>query len=483
VGVAVNSVVVKASDGLLSANKTIVLTVTAAVSGNTFYIEPGVVNYDGALNGVQAGDTVIIRAGIRGPLKLTNVNGTASADVTVKNESTGIATISGSKTFILELSTCNYLTIDGSNYSGATYGIKVQRSSSTAAGTAIIKCSNLCKFITIKYVEVDGKVVSWSGAPAPGIPTGIQLQHNELSRVGALAGQFQEGRTVDHCYIHNTAGEGIYCGPNYTATILPMKGITITNNRIEDTGRDGVQTKQGWEGTTLISGNTIKRAGRNRYDRDAGQLFGISVTGGGGTVRNNKIYDCGESGIQGYMQNGPDDGVAYSGYANSPYASFPLYIYNNLVVNVGTSTQANANKGNGIIVGSDTTGVADTRVPFVPYIYSNTIVDTSDAVGSQAYGINIGSNEDVGFARNNLIVNFTNAVSNGNGSTVSENTTSSAPASLFVNYDNANTYALSDFHLLAATAAVGGTAGTHYSTTDIDGTTRVSPDRGCYEYV
>jgi hypothetical protein len=232
-----------------------------------------------------------------------------------------------------------------------------------------------------------------------------------------------------------------------------------------------------WEGVTLVEGNTIKRAGRNRYDRDKGQLHGISVTGGGGTVRNNKIYDCGESGIQCYMQHGPDDGTTYTGYG--AYTQFILEIYNNLIVNVGTTTETNSLKGNGITVGSDSA----LRVPFLPHIYSNTIVDTSDPSGAQAYGISIGADEDAGFARNNLIVNFQNPTLNGNGSTFSDNTTSSSPSSLFVRYDNGSTYALSNFHLLAATAAAGGTAGTHYSTTDIEGTARVSPDRGCYEYV
>jgi hypothetical protein len=244
--VGVNAVVVRASDGLLTASKTIQLTVTAAaVAGDTFYIESGVVTYDGAANGVNSGDTVIIRAGTRGPLRIQNLNGNSSADITVKNESTGVATISGSATFILHVVDCNYVTFDGSNYSGATYGIKVQRSSSSASATALVKISNLCKYISFTYMEVDGKVTNWTGSPAPGIPTGIQLQHNELIRTGALAGQFQEGRTVDHCYIHNVAGEGIYAGPNYTATSMPMKGMTLTNNRIEDTGRDAIQPQVG----------------------------------------------------------------------------------------------------------------------------------------------------------------------------------------------------------------------------------------------
>lgn len=177
------------------------------------------------------------------------------------------------------------------------------------------------------------------------------------------------------------------------------------------------------------------------------------------------------------MQHGPDDGTTYTGYG--AYTQFILEIYNNLIVNVGTTTETNSLKGNGITVGSDSA----LRVPFLPQIYSNTIVDTSDPSGAQAYGISIGADEDAGFARNNLIVNFQNPTLNGNGSTFSENTTSSSPSSLFVRYDNGSTYALSDFHLLAATAAAGGTAGTHYSTTDIEGTTRVSPDRGCYEYI
>lgn len=454
-----NSVIVRASDGALTANKTIALTVTAASTGQTFTIPQGTATYNASA--VQPGDVIVIEGdvnGNRGPLKITNANGSASSRITIRNPTTKRVNVGATATggYIFELNSSGYVTIDGSAYSGATYGLNFTRPAASSSVTSFVKFTGQCSNITMRYFEVSGKQTTFVSAVTP---IGVSAQDKSLL---LATQQWRENLTFENFYIHDVAGEGLYIGNNFSDGCIPMRNIIVSNGTVTNTGRDGCQVKGWWEGTNSISGLTISNCGRNSNDQ-AGQRFGISLLSGTGDVYNNVITDIGESGIQVYVQNGPNAATSYTGYGT--YATFAADVYNNVVARTGLVDTGTVNTGNGITAGTD----AAARTDPVVSIYNNTVVNAEGA------GVNIGSDiSSSSVVQNNILLGNGSATSNGSGATINNNLTTGAQSSVFVAPE------LDNYHLSGEQAVTAGLT----SASDIEGTSRAgTASKGAYEYV
>ena len=87
---------------------------------------------------------------------------------------------------------------------------------------------------------------------------------NDLSvKRNAHPGLWREGILIEDNYIHDVESEGMYVGPNYQDGDLPLRNIEIRNNRVEDIGWDGINTKSMWAGDNSIHHNDVRRAGKN----------------------------------------------------------------------------------------------------------------------------------------------------------------------------------------------------------------------------
>jgi hypothetical protein len=457
--VGAQSMVVKADDGALSANKTINLNVTEVSTGAEFFIESGVPTYDAAVAGVQPGDIITIRrgTGTRGPLKIQNLNPTG-APVTIRTDPNGQvimrASVTSSGGYIFQLTNCHNFEFDGST-SGVTYGLKVMYSSATNPGrpTAFVQFSGSTDDFEMHHVHVDGGFPAQaSGSPA------IGMQYNDHS-INLGSGLFNDGIEIHHCLIENIATEGMYLGPNWVDGDRPLKNVQIHHNTLKNVGWDGIQGKAWWEGTNAIYNNTLTDCG-NRLSETQAQLCGISVLSGPVSIYNNKVFGAGQQGIQAFTSSGPPDGYNSNGYG--PYDEFIAYIYNNVVVDSGQ--QGGSIAGTGITVGQ-TAGT----VPVSGRVYSNTVVNCNDT------SITNNGNGAGDFTKNNICVG--NDANTPTGATQTGNTVTGTPSSLFVAPE------LNNYHLLAETAAVTGSIGTDYSTTDLEGTSRAgTASRGAYEY-
>lgn len=496
--VGINSIIVRASDGLLTKNKTIQLTVTAAATGNTFYIGTGVPTYDAAAAGVQPGDTIVISrgTGTRGPLVIQNAVGTAAAHINIIPDPTGTVTIRRSSPsatgFVLRFKALQYVDINGYR-AGATRscGLKVMYATNSVAGTGTankdgpscwIKYDGQMRHVSIQYVEVDGGFVYSNSADDRGIGygfEGIGIQgHDNL--VLAASGKWQENLTFSHMYVHNTAGEGFYIGPNFTVGAIPLRNIEVSYNYVANCGGGAIQGKCWFEGTNSMHHNEAYDCGNNA---PTPQRSGIVIASGTGSIYNNIVFreasitnklnnpsiGGNPSGIQFYIYNGPAASTLAHGYYG-PYTSFEATAYNNLVVDVGNNyLNSNGQSSHGITIGTNTT------LKHVVSLYNNTIVNASDT------GIIVNAALSGSFVRNNI------AVANGQaqvsasavtsaGGTVSDNTTTGTPAALFAETGVGN-------YRLSAEIAAAGTYGTHIAATDLDDVTRSATySRGAYEY-
>lgn len=432
----------------------------------------------------QAGDIIELAAGTHGKLTVT-LNGSASGYVTLRASRSARVTISAATSFVFTYASCSYLTIDG-GVIGTQYGLLFTAPSSSSGVGHFVKCSGRSHHITIRNFEIDGKVTSWSGTPAAAIPIGLGLHDNTLLRANNNS-VFHHDILVENFYAHSLRGEAIYGGPNWTTGAVPMKDVTIRNGVIEDTGRDGIQVKAPYEGTNVVDNVVCRRVGRNNYDRDAGQLFGISIACGTARVSNCRIYDSGESGIQFYTQNGPFVDTAFDGYG--PYTEFAVEAYNNLVVRAGSGLARTgkvmgqapapagcsaANAGNGIVAGADTDTNAAGKgmVPPLPNFYNNTVANC------EQYGINIGSRcKAGGVVSNNVLIGNGTALNLGVTTTNVGNYSTGTP---FANPSNTFNASGDDYHLTLARPV----SGTAVAAVDLDGDARslATADSGCYEY-
>jgi hypothetical protein len=320
---------------------------------------------------VNPGDTLTIAAGTRGPLKISNCQGADGKRITIRNDSRGSEPVvirrdSGSGGgFVFSCTNCTYIDIDGSQKwqgapQGKTYGIKVTMTGG-GSPSAFMRIAGLSRFVTIRNVEIDG---AWPSVSKDGI--GLSINDHTIKRA-AHPGLWREGILVEHNYVHNVQGEGMYIGPNYREGDLPLRNVEIRYNRVEDTGWEGINTKSMWSGNNSIHHNVVLRAGSNGGAvNKPTQYSGINNNAGTVKIYNNWVEKTGQHGIQVWTVDGPKVGEGVG--------PFDVRIWNNVIVDAGSLWKPHMANSYGINVGA----MAGCERPDAA-IFNNTIVQSRES--------------------------------------------------------------------------------------------------------
>ena len=195
---------------------------------------------------------------------------------------------------------------------------------------------------------------------------------------------WREGILIEDNYIHDVALEGMYVGANYGDGDLPVRNVEIRNNRVEDIGFDGINTKSMWAGDNRIHHNIVRRAGKNSArSSDSSQYSGIKNNAGTVKIYNNWVESTGQHGIQSWTHQGPR--------ASEGKGPFEAEIWNNVIVGAGELWRSFMGDSFGISVGAQ----AGTEKP-IPSIYNNTIVD------SRRSAISVTRDAAAGVVRDNI---------------------------------------------------------------------------------
>lgn len=358
------------------------------VSASTASVDCGTFN-----GGVSPGDSITLASGDRGPLIIRNCEGTSASPIVVRNDSAGDRptvirrTSAGSGGFVFTCRDCVNVVIDGlSKWRGAPQdaycgapagktgcGIKVTSVVSGDEPSTYLMLEGLTTKITVRGVEIDGRASTLG-------TRGIGIQQNDHAMKAAnYPGRWRENILYEKNYIHDVFGEGLYIGPNWPDSGIPLRDITIRENLVEDTGRQNIQLKSALAGTNLIHHNVVRRSGLRGEE---GQGAGISVFEGG---RNTRIHNnwIEASGIQGIQH--------YNMYITSDQGLFASEIFNNVIYDSGKRFGA-VGSGHGISVGSRA-GSAEIR----PVVYNNTVVKTA------GNGIDFNAQVKQGVARDNIV--------------------------------------------------------------------------------
>jgi hypothetical protein len=327
-------------------------------------------------------------SGQRGPLSIRDCNGTQSNPIIIRNDPRGNGPVvirkssGGSGGFIFSCNSCIGVAIDGSAKwqgapAGKTHGIKVTMTGG-GSPTVFLAIRGLSRFVTIRNVEIDG---AW-----PRLANyGFALRINDLDvNRSAYPTLWREGILIEDNYIHDVAMEGMYIGPNYNDGDLPLRNIEIRNNRVENTGHEGINTKSMWAGDNRIHHNIVIGAGKNTSSSSkSSQYSGIKNMSGTVKIYNNWVEATGQHGIQVWTQEGPRP--------SEGKGPFEAHIWNNVIVDAGEYWRSFMNGSYGIYVGAQ-----DGREKPVPFIYNNTIVNARQSA------IHVTKNAGAGFVRDNI---------------------------------------------------------------------------------
>ncbi len=397
--------------------------------------------------GVKPGESVCVRGGDRPWLRLQEFVGAENQTIEIRNCEGQVNIDNEDRGYGLTVERSRYVRVTGSGDPDHTYGFKVRAARTgpdySASGVLI---GDLSSDIAADHIE------SYESGFA-----GFSVKTDPRCDGSANLGEFvMYDSRIDHNYIHDTRGEGIYFGSTgyggreYTCDgekvlLFPHEhhGAQIHDNRIENTGWDGAQIGVTPQDCAFYR-NIIRNVGLEGVQY---QQQGLQVGGGSAcSIWGNVLID------------GPTNGLFIFGVADTD-------IYNNLVVGFG---------GAGIYI-NDQKLDFDARIRVV----HNTVHSAGDR-GIVAFVALLGASE----ARNNVVTGSGELLAVGGEIpefVLEGNVTAEDPSSLgFVDVGSDDFHLLEDSPLRDAGLALPGLM----VDIDLDGTPRDDGalDVGAFEY-
>ncbi len=349
---------------------------------------------------VDPGDILQIAGGVRSNLVIRDCQGTAASPITIRNDVTDtepaiLEKTAGGATNWLECTNCINVVLDGTgkynsadagtcgvdedrNEGRTQCGIVLRTDGAATCAVAWIRFNGLSSNYTIKGVEIDG--TGCTGAPGVGITAndgqiksgydGDGTYGNDAAENGGI---WREDIIITQNYIHDTgdtAGEGMYIGPNGGQDELPLRRVEISYNLVENVGSDGIEVKYWLQGPNYIHHNHVYSTG-NGTPAETGQHKGIgSIDGGEVEIYANYVEAAGSSGISCSISEAVVDGAS----VEPDIGPYYCLVYNNIVVDAGV-----VSGGKGVTFLRNTSTTGGTRAQISPArAYHNTVVSASD---------------------------------------------------------------------------------------------------------
>lgn len=265
----------------------------------TYVVPAGASIVDGAVLGLKPGDVIGLDARVRyGSLHFKNIVGTLDNPIIIRNCG-GVTTIDGTgKGFSIKTDRSAHFRITGGNVKNF-YGIVV------TGGHMGIQLGGLSTHFEVDHVEVGNSGFA-----------GIMAKTDPGCDEATWRGNFlMKGVSLHNNYIHDTGGEGIYAGNSFFMGMdtpcgvkLPheIHYIRIFGNILRNTGWEAIQLGCATKGAS-IHANTIENYGTANVKV---QNNGIQIGAGTGGVCYNNLIKGGTG--NGIIVMGLGDNVLYN---------------------------------------------------------------------------------------------------------------------------------------------------------------------------
>ena len=258
---------------------------------------------------LEPGDTLCLLAGVRGPLYLKGIIGTADKPIVIINKG-GQSIIDSELAYGIKFAECEHVLLSGSGDSNSEYGILIRQ---VTNGNGI---SITAKSTDFELEKLEISNVLHAGIVAKTDPNCIYLADRDNFTMYNVS--------IHDNYIHDIGTEGMYIGSSFflgqyiescDENFLPhiIDGVKIFNNRVEYTGWDGIQVGSALNNCDVHDNQIYK----DSQAEVSYQMSGIIInTGSSCNVYNNKIIDGKGTGIMMLSTGGQK-------------------VFNNLIVNAG----------------------------------------------------------------------------------------------------------------------------------------------------
>lgn len=267
------------------------------------------------LKGMQPGDTLLLKSGLRSNLLIVHINGSAQKPIVIINKG-GVVKINTDSYYGISIRESRYFRLTGQGDEANFYGIRIER----VAGGAGIGINDLCSDFEIDHLSIENTLLG-----------GLYAKSDPNCNTPSTRDKFTQYNTVIHDnHIARVGNEGMYIGnTSYFGTtencngrdtlLLPslLDGVRIYNNIVEYTAWDGIQVSSA-SNDCQIYGNLILHDSQEGY---FSQMSGIMIGGG-------SKCDC----YNNYIGQGNGSGIESHGLGG-------YRIFNNIIVDAGRSFQ------------------------------------------------------------------------------------------------------------------------------------------------
>jgi hypothetical protein len=263
---------------------------------------------DASAKGWKGGDTLKIPAGDYSVIEIDSFGGDPCRDIVIIN-SGGLVNVTGPIRLQKDV---HHVKILGNGFGGLAYGFRCKNFG-----------FNRANHFTMEWIEAGPNLPDGTSAGGVGI----------YGKQDPIEGQpwtqypnyVSTKITINNCYVHDVAGEGMYIGHTYPGGdpshggLVPQRqdSVTISNCIVINTGWDGIQLSNARNGG-LIFNNKVTNFGIADID---GQRAGI-ISGGN---TNSNVYNN-------TVTNGTGNGIQFFGYG-------VMECYNNTITNVGNTVK------------------------------------------------------------------------------------------------------------------------------------------------
>ncbi|TXI68768.1 MAG: hypothetical protein E6Q41_03665, partial [Cyclobacteriaceae bacterium] len=276
------------------------------------------VHFDGVAEGVQPGDVICLSPGNIARISFTNVRGSATNYVIIKNcGGQSLVGNSTANTAIL-FSNSQFFRLTGTGDPGFQYGIKIPETK--PSGAQGVNIFNYSSDFEVDHLEITQ--TGFAGIMAKSDPS------DDCSNFSYERPNFVMKNMVAHDnYIHNIRGEGVYFGNSfYRGTLIycgsrtqyghEIRGVRVYNNIFESTGWESIQVGGGTQDVEVYNNRIYDYGTRNQNSQNGGIQIGEGSIG--------KVYNN-------FIKGGTGKAIFIQGLGKTD-------VYNNVIVNAGTAS-------------------------------------------------------------------------------------------------------------------------------------------------